>query len=249
MKHIITIFLLLSIMFGICACNADPHIGTEVHSTDPISKKTLADQVVGGWACPGRGDILYIVILSGNGTVHCIDSYRRVSKEQFENNTGTYFIEDDQLWFDVPMFGRNYKYGYDVEINGDIMHLSKEGDSHSEWIRFNSATQLDSIVGAWNSYSNDEDAVNISFPFGEITEIVFYNDGSYKRKNEEFESYGKYEILFDGEAIELTESLDSKKIDIKFLGCGLMLYEYYDMVWVLYQEDTLQRYWQCYYNN
>lgn len=91
---------------------------------------------------------------------------------------------------------------------------------------FSSSTNYSrSIIGTWEAYDNDTFEFCMGSTWSTIDNIVFYNDGSYTT-NPAY-NYGQYVVVQDGNAVQIYSSNGryEELIKIKFLGCGLMIFD------------------------
>lgn len=243
LKKLLSTTLVTVLLFTLSSCKTPQH----TESTEALAKNNsqteptdnLATRLVGAWRSEAtRSGSFYILVFYRNGSAcyFWVDEESSVGKDKSERNTGTYYIKDDELWVDLYGFFVSREDGFVVSTDGNKLRLvtdlnGKELEIELEKLFFNEH-ETHSIVGTWKPMYDTETNLRIGNSDYKVKELSFYNDGSYKRRANNNEGYGQYELLFDGEAVQLTESLHSGKINFELIGYGLMLYEYtyYDIV-------------------
>lgn len=241
MKKWNAIILVMLLGLMMCSCQLE-HILEDSPSVDNNGEKNTSSTIstdvtvekatnplVGAWVerANDTQEAMSLFIFNDDNTIYGL--MEGTSRINYKNAVefliqGTYEIVSDN---EVIIKG----YDEHSEYTEDISNYLFEGgkliiDDMIILERFSPCTNFSrSIVGTWETYDNDTFEFYMGSTWSTIDNIVFYNDGSYTT-NPAY-NYGQYTVVQDGNAVQIYSSNGryEELIKLKFLGCGLMVFD------------------------
>ena len=242
MKKWTTIIMVMALLMMMCSCrleynsndlpsidnnNGEKDTSTTITTAATVGKTT--NPLAGVWVARVNNpqEVMSLFVFNDDYTIYGL--MEGVSHVNYKNAVeflvqGTYEIVSDN---EIIIKGYD-EHGEYMEDSSD--YLLEDGnliiDNGMILERFSPCTNYSgSIVGIWKVYDNDTFSFNMGGTYSIIDNIAFYNDGSYTT-NPAY-NYGQYSIVQDGNAVQIysSDARYEELIKIKFLGCGLMVFD------------------------
>ena len=208
-----TMLLIMMIIALLCGCSKQ-----NMQSLNTFSE-SVSNKLVGAWK--SYGDVSEVFIFDENGNWQGLISH----SDSIIDHTvaGKYEYKDNKL-----ILKQDYEADIILDItfmNSDTILMSSENTTLNFLRCTPSTTHSGSLVGSWKPVFSKDIKLDTGCVWFNSEIITFFTDGTYRSTSEEKTSNGRYELVFDGDAVRIIQSNDTGILDFDLLGHGLMLLE------------------------